>query len=574
MDRRVVLAIVLMMAIAMLPALLVRPRPGLPAAVDTVEVAGPPPPAPPPAPVGPVVEPDEPVVERPEVRIPVSGPLYRYELSTRGGRLTGATMLRYRSMAPADGAAPAQILAPASDLLGLRLVVAGDTVVVHDWDLVPSSEAVLVDAPASLTLSGARGGHTVDLTYRFQPDNYVIAVEGRIAGLGPAGGTLLIGMGPGLRNTESDSVEHLRELAVVTKAADTEKKPFSGLSRERPTELPGPFDWVAVKSKYFVTAIFAVDTGEVSTVPRLAGVRAVPTDTRRRPGEADVQASLPLTAAGQFRFTVYAGPMEYPRLRAMGHAFYDVNPYGWAAFRTIIRPVAVAGRWLLVKMHELGLPYGLGLIVFGIGIRILLWPLNQKAMRAGMQMQAIQPLMKDLQERYKDDQQRLQQEMFKLYKEHKVNPLGGCWPMLLPFPILIALFFVFQNTIELRGAPFLWLNDLSRPDPFYVIPVLMGLSMYLVTRIGQMGMAPNPQMKIMLYLMPVMLTVLFFNFASGLNLYYAVQNLASVPQQWLLAQERMRKAPPQAPPKAPASPKPAAPPEGSAPRPRKGKGRR
>jgi YidC/Oxa1 family membrane protein insertase len=163
-------------------------------------------------------------------------------------------------------------------------------------------------------------------------------------------------------------------------------------------------------------------------------------------------------------------------------------------------------------------------------------------MRANMQLQAVQPLMKDIQERYKNDPQKLQQEMFKLYKEYNVNPLGGCWPMLLPMPVLFALFFVFQNTIELRGASFLWLPDLSRPDPLYIIPVIMGLSMYGLSKVGQIGMEPNPQMKMMLYVMPVMMTFLFLNFASGLNLYYAVSNIASIPQQWMLARERVKRS--------------------------------
>jgi YidC/Oxa1 family membrane protein insertase len=234
--------------------------------------------------------------------------------------------------------------------------------------------------------------------------------------------------------------------------------------------------------------------------------------------------------------------MEYDRLGRIGHGFDDVNPYGWPGFRTIIRPVAAGVRWLLVWMHEhLHLAYGFVLIIFGILVRILLWPLNQKAMRANMQMQAVQPLMKEIQERHKNDPQKVQQEMFKLYKEHGVNPLGGCWPMLLPMPVLFALFFVFQNTIELRGASFAWLPDLSRPDPLYIIPVIMGLSMWGLTKVGQIAMEPNPQMKMMLYIMPVMMTFLFLNFASGLNLYYAVSNIASIPQQWLLARERRKR---------------------------------
>jgi YidC/Oxa1 family membrane protein insertase len=221
----------------------------------------------------------------------------------------------------------------------------------------------------------------------------------------------------------------------------------------------------------------------------------------------------------------------------------------------VIRPVAVGARWLLVWLHEkIGLAYGLALVVFGVGIRLVLWPLNQRAMRASMAMQAIQPVLKEIQDKYQKDPQRLQQEMFKVYKENNVNPFSGCWPVLLPWPILIALFFVFQNSIELRGQAFLWVPDLSRPDPFYIIPVLMAGSMFGVTKIGQMGMPVNPQMKMMLYFMPIMMLVLFLNFASGLNLYYAVQNLASIPQQWLVARERMRRMPPppSAPPSAPA----------------------
>ena len=269
----------------------------------------------------------------------------------------------------------------------------------------------------------------------------------------------------------------------------------------------------------------------------------MPQPGQKKADQAGIWASMLLPAEGDFRYELYAGPMEYSRLAKVGHDFDDVNPYGWPGFRTIIRPVAVAVRWLLVWMHDnLHLAYGMVLVLFGILVRIVLWPLNQKAMRSTMAMQAIQPELKAIQDKYKEDPQRLQQEMFKLYKEHNVNPLGGCWPMLLPMPVLLALFFVFQNTIELRGQSFLWLPDLSRPDPLYIIPLIMGLSMFWLTKMGQRGIPPNPQMKMMMYVMPIMMTVLFLNFASGLNLYYAVSNLASVPQQWLISQERMKLA--------------------------------
>ncbi len=303
--------------------------------------------------------------------------------------------------------------------------------------------------------------------------------------------------------------------AVVTKATKTESLKFGSLDAatvvldpegnpvtvpgER-RELSGPFEWVAVKSKYFAVAVMALEGdrpqfgGAVATAGLPSGKHNVRTD---------VLVSLP-APGGVFTYSVYAGPQEFGRLARVGHDFEDINPYGW-----VFRPI--------------------------------LWPLNQKAMRSSVAMQAVQPELKALQERYKNDSQKLQQEMMKLYREHGVNPLGGCLPMLIPMPVLFALFFVFRETIEFRGVPFLWLPDLSRADPLFIIPIVMGLSMFAVSKIGQIGVPPTPQTKMITYFMPGMLTVLFLKFSSGLNLYYAVSNIASIPQQWLVAKDRMRR---------------------------------
>jgi YidC/Oxa1 family membrane protein insertase len=456
-----------------------------------------------------------------------------------GGRMVSATLHRYRSMAPGARGQLAEILPAESELLDLTLVLDRDTIPLRDWPFTVSVESLSVTAPASLHLTAAKGPVSIELTYSFRPDDYQVGVSGRVTGVGPNGGRLLVGMGPTLANTEANEVENHRALALVTKRNETERTDFAGLKPGEPKALSGPFEWAAIKSKYFVTATLAFDTlgGGISGV----SASALPTQDKH-PTAARVRLSLPLPPGGAFSCSIYAGPMEHDRLRRIGHGFDDVNPYGWPGFRTIIRPVAVGVRWLLVWMHEhLHLAYGLVLIFFGIAVRALLWPLNQKAMRANMQLQVVQPLMKEIQDRYKNDPQKMQQEMLKLYKEHGVNPLGGCWPMLLPMPVLFALFFVFGNTIELRGASFLWLPDLSRPDPLYIIPLVMGLSMFGLSKVGQMGMPPNPQARMMLYIMPVMMTFLFLNFASGLNLYYAVSNIASIPQQWILARERQRR---------------------------------
>lgn len=567
MDRRVLAAIVLMMLVAIAPAILFK-RPDRPPVTEETsppgtdriggenEAAGP---ATAPTPgieaaADPGAEPAA-VPAQPDT-IRVTSPLYEYAFSTRGGRLVEATMLRYRSMLPDDQGRPAQILRPTSELLASAVVIGRDTFDIRNWMLTPSDSALDVrGGPATLTFTGGGDGVRVVLQYTFTPDDYRIAVRGEVAEVGPNGALLLVGMGPGLRNTESDSVEHRRESGVVVKSHESKLHRFQGLNLGVQAVWSGPFEWVAVKSKYFVTAVFAVDSAQPNgNRGRLSGARALHADPfSAKPALADVETSMPVAADGRFGYFVYAGPMEYPRLQAIGHDFYDVNPYGWPGFRTIIRPVALGARWLLVWMHEsLGFAYGLGLVAFGVLIRLLLWPLNQKAMRSSMEMQAIQPIMKELQEKYKNDPPRLQQEMFKLYREHKVNPLGGCWPMLLPWPVLLALFFVFMNTIELRGETFLWMPDLSRADPYYLTPLLMGASMYALMKLGQRGMEPNPQMKMMLYIMPPVMTFMFAQFASGLNLYYLVSNLASLPQQWLLTQERLKRNPP----KPPVPPKP------------------
>jgi YidC/Oxa1 family membrane protein insertase len=550
MDRRVLLAVVLMMTVLIVPALLLKRSPQ-PVGRSDGRTVGPVDTARPNPTIGAAIPPTNPPVRSPtdsvgppEDTIIVQSPLYQYSFSTRGGRMIRAELEEYRSMRPDEPGQKAQILRPESDFLEPSLLVGRDTISFADWHFVPSAPRIdVAGQPQQLNFTAERSGVGISLTYTFRPDDYLVDVAGQVKGLGAEGGTLLVGLGPGLRNTEADSMEHFRELGVVVKNGKASLTRFGSLKPSQPVLFSGPFEWVAVKSKYFMTAVLALDSTASGQLGGISGGSAVTTDVlHKSPTAASIRIGLPVPGSGVFRYQVYAGPMEYPRLRAIGHDFDDVNPYGWPGIRTIVRPVALAARSLLVWMHNsVGLAYGLGLIVFGVLIRILLWPLNQKAMRSTMAMQAIQPLIKELQEKHKGDPQKQQQEMFKLYKEHNVNPFGGCWPMLLPWPILIALFFVFQNTIELRGASFLWLPDLSRPDPLYIIPIFMGLSMFLLSWIGSRGMPPNPQTKMMMYLMPGLMTFLFLRFASGLNLYYAVMNLASLPQQWLLVKERRKR---------------------------------
>jgi YidC/Oxa1 family membrane protein insertase len=241
---------------------------------------------------------------------------------------------------------------------------------------------------------------------------------------------------------------------------------------------------------------------------------------------------------------MYVGPQQSGQLISMGRDFDHVNPYGWSFLQPVINPIAALCIKLLLWMHDhLKLSYGWVLVIFGVFIRIALWPLNQSAMRSSLKMQEIQPRLAEVQKKYKDKPEKQREEMMKVYQEAGASPftaLSGCLPMLIPMPVLFALFFVFQNTIEFRGVPFLWLADISIKDPLFILPVLMGISMYLLSWIGLRNAPPNPQAKMMSYMFPVMMTFVLANMASGLNLYYTAQNLAALPQQWLLAKERAK----------------------------------
>ena len=220
---------------------------------------------------------------------------------------------------------------------------------------------------------------------------------------------------------------------------------------------------------------------------------------------------------GQIAFDMYVGPQKWSELHAFGNEIENANQYA-GFLHPIVQPFATIVMKILLWMRSAsGLTYGWVLVIFGVFIRLAMWPLNQKAMRTSMQMQRLQPELTEIQKKYKNDPEKQRELIMKVYSSHGMSPFSpvlGCVPMLLPMPILYALYFVFQNTIEFRGVSFLWLPDLSLHDPFYITPIVMGASMFLLSWIGMRQMPPNPQAKMMSYMMPVMFTAMFFNFAS------------------------------------------------------------
>lgn len=471
----------------------------------------------------------------------VSSPLYRYSFSTRGASVVGAELLRFES-AVAEGPVD---LVPESDggLLGYQLRIGDRPIDLRNAEFRPEFEGPVElqpgDAPRTFWFSHVDEARnlSVRIGYTLSPDDYLVRVEGQVVdGSNASNRYLLVDLGPTLASHEQNPAEDQRALAYVVNGTrdGIRSVPLRDVKGERVEQ--GPFHWVALKNKYFLAAM--LDGGDARE-GGFAGVLARPSG---EPNSAIVTTSMPIVDEdGSFEYRLYMGPQEHSRLAALGDGMQHVNPYGPKFLRPIIKPLGHLITWALVGLHTtLDIAYGWVLILFGVLIRVILWPLNARAMRAQMRNMALQPRIKEIQEKYKSEPERMQQEMIRLYKEEGFNPLGGCLPMLIPFPVLITLFFVFQNTIEFRGTGFLWLADLSAADPYFILPLILGGSMFLMQMISMRSMPPNPQTKMLTYIMPVMMTVIFLRLASGLNLYYAAQNLASIPQQLQIARERKR----------------------------------
>lgn len=477
----------------------------------------------------------------PETLVTVQGPLYRLQFSSYGARLVSAQLPEFRAL-NREGVVD---LVPAATpgYFAQALVVGGDTL---DLARVPYR----VEPEGGLSLGEGGSGGTLrfiyedptsalrfEVGYTFDPSLYVVSVEGRVEGVDRP--LLLTDLGEGIAFAEADSAGEARMMAYAFNHLDRGIE-STALTRAEPQIVQGPLLWAAFRSKFFVTAMLAgASDATLDGTDYLGGLILRPGTIPDRVGIAAAQS---VGTDGRFAYRLFLGPQERASLTSLGQDMEEVNPYGWRFFRPIIRPFVSIIIAVLTFLHtNLSIGYGWVLIVFGVAMRIVLFPLNHSAMKAQMRNMEVQPLLQEIQKRYKDNPEKLQKEMLRLHKEHGFNPLAGCLPLLLPWPILIALFFVFQNTIELRGVAFLWLPDLSTKDPLYILPMLLAGSMFAMQWLSMKSIeAPNPQMKMMMWMMPPMMLLIFLNLASGLNLYYVVSNIATIPQQMWITNERKK----------------------------------
>ncbi len=562
MNKRFFVALLLTMVVVMLTPMLFRRAPGVPtpiaadstavgrAAIDTPPAAvgaparlpGAPTPSERPAAPGlaPSAAAETTVVETAKAHI---------RLSSLGGSLIGAQLTDFRSLGADSGAV--ELARPGESLLRFRVVAGRDTLAL---DNTPLHREGRPDAN-EVVYNGTIGNVGVTVRWNFAPDTFRVKIAGveqpigylahldiATTGLAP-GAFLLVDLPPGFRSSEADSTTDFTHLAYAYKRASggSDLVRFGKLAPGERAVKPGPLSWAVAKSKYFLVGVLPSNAASPFAELQLTGMPK--TSRIATTGQATVLVPLRDGAAS---LDAYIGPQEFRRLIAMGREFETANPYGgW--MQGMIQPFSTIIMRLLLWMRDfLHLPYGWTLIVFGVFIRVVLWPLNQMAMRSSLRMQRVQPELAAAQKKYASNPEKQREEIMRIYREHGMSPfsaLSGCLPMLIPMPVLFALFFVFQNTIEFRGVPFLWMTDISQYDPLFILPIAMGASMFVLSWLGVRNAPPNPQSKMMMYFLPAMMMFFLFKFAAGLNLYYAAQNLAAIPQQWLIANERAKITP-------------------------------
>ncbi len=369
----------------------------------------------------------------------------------------------------------------------------------------------------------------INKTYEFLADPYTGYLDFEITNLENLEKKFtlsLLTLGPGLGTDEKgmkDNLRHLRVLGYRNKLLEKFK-----FNQKVNQSYEGNWSWFGIDNLYFLAALFpetkidslAVEKDEQAKMPVIRVINDV---------------SLPAKSKINFRFRFYLGPKKYSTLKQYGQGLEKTVNFG------LFADLSKGAFYLMNWFYKITGNYGLAIIILTLIMQIILFPLTKKSFQASLSMKKMQPLINELKIKYKDDPKRFQSELFHLYRSKKSNPFGGCLPMLLQMPIFWALFTTLQNAYELRGAEFiLWIKDLSHPDtlfrlgniPVNVLPLLMGILMFFQQKLTTV--ATDPTQKQMMYLMPVMFTFIFWNFPSGLVLYWLTSSLFSSLGQFYL----------------------------------------
>jgi len=480
--------------------------------------------------VTPAITPETTPVDSPERFIEVDTPLYTAVITTHGGTFVEFLLKDYTESID-DDALPVNIIHEEAE--GLSPALSFDTNMgSFDDDVVYSvsvEEDLIVvegdseDDTTSLTLTYASEAFSVTKTYTFNPATYEVDVDFDIVNLSEykVKGELEVSIFQYIDPQKKRglfSKYTYPPTFVLLLDDDLKKTPGSKLKPNEEETYTGDIRWFAYDTKYFIFAVASdlLEDGEVEAdrySNDLASGTFLLDDLSISSGDSYGQ-----------EFSMYLGPKESHAMENVGYDFYRAIDYGFFKF------LAVPLVMLLNIFFSVVKNYGVAIIFLTIVVRLLMFPITFKSMKSMKDMQKLQPLVTELREKYKDDKEKMNQEVMKLYQTHKVNPVGGCLPLLLQLPVFIALYRALFVSIELRQSPFIfWIKDLSEMDPYYITPIVMGASYFLQQKLTPSSADPTQQKMMMM--MPIMFTIIFLNLPSGLVLYFFVSNLLSIGQQ-------------------------------------------
>jgi YidC/Oxa1 family membrane protein insertase len=437
-----------------------------------------------------------------ERTVVVETDVYRATLSTRGAVITSWRLSRYKDGPTKDAPIDLYTPPPSGGVSPLAVVMDSGSDATREafqsglYTVDGGDLRLTADRPTATLKFETRGpdGETLVKRLTFHHDNYLVDVE--VSTWGVAGGyRVVLGENFGIRQWGDKSF-------VVHE---------------------GRVTWTALQDKYFVTTLIPNAPSSTVVAERFGPNRV--TIGLRETAPADGKA---------MSARLYAGPKEYDRLAALQIGLQETIDFGWFIYGSwaLVRLIAEPLFLLLQFLHGFTGNFGVAIILLTTLIKLVFVPLSHKSFISMKAMAALQPHTQALQKKYKHDKMRLNQELMALYKGNRVNPLGGCLPMVVQIPFFIALFNILYTTIELRQAPFFgWITDLSDKDPWYVLPVLMGVTMFVQQRMQPTTMDPT-QAKIMLFL-PLVFTFFFLAFPAGLVLYWMTNNTLTILQQYV-----------------------------------------
>ena len=375
------------------------------------------------------------------------------------------------------------------------------------------------------------------LSYEFYGDRYDFSVKLDFEGAVnyDLGKNYLFGWSQGLESTEKnrlDDFNSFKAYAFWESGLETYKKFKHGQLSEN---VEGSAKWIATRSKYFFVGI---DPERDTRGVIIKGKYIKPDAKKNEPGMKKISVLLDMPIherkSSLFdKYSVYIGPIDYKILKSYDNGYASTVDLGG-----ILKPISLFILWLMQMLYSFLHNYGLVIMIFSILMKGVFYPLTARSLKSMKKMQELQPKLRAIQEKYKADPQKMNAEVMKLWKENKVNPISGCLPMIPQLPIFFALFTVFRNTIVLRGSEFVfWMKDLSQPDATMILPIIMGLTMFLQQKMTMQ----DPKQKMLVYILPVVFFFLFKGFATGLVLYWTMFNILSVLETILIRKPQQKK---------------------------------